>query len=92
MAASKTNLIFYDGFDLPYFAAFHLLRDREGRDTIVRHYERFIAIARAHDLGFILESPTWRASSDWGGCCAEKLGYTRDEIGVVNRRSVDLLP
>jgi len=76
----ETNLMFHDAFDLPFFAAFHLLRNREGRDAIVRYYERFIAIARAHDLGFILESPTWRASSDWG----EKLGYTRDGIGVIN--------
>src|SRR5215472_3809740 len=83
----ETNLMFHDGFDLPHFAAFHLLRNREGRDAIVRYYERFIAIARAHDLGFILESPTWRASSDWG----EKLGYTRDGIGGINRRSVDLM-
>jgi len=83
----ETNLMFHDAFDLPFFAAFHLLRNREGRDAIVRYYERFIAIARAHDLGFILESPTWRGSSDWG----EKLGYTRDGIGGINRRSVDLM-
>jgi S-methylmethionine-dependent homocysteine/selenocysteine methylase len=53
----------------------------------VRYYERFIAIAKANDLGFILESPTWRASSDWG----DKLGYTRDEIATANRQSIDLM-
>ena len=33
---------------------------------------RYAEIARANGVGFILESPTWRASSDWGG----KLGYS----------------
>jgi hypothetical protein len=32
----ETSLIFFDGLDLPYFAAFHLLRDKTGRDAIVR--------------------------------------------------------
>jgi len=31
----ETTLIFHDGFDLPYFAAFRLLRDPEGRDALV---------------------------------------------------------
>ena len=61
----ETSLIFIDGLDLPYFAAFHLLRDKTGRDALVRYYERYIAIAQADGVGFILESPTWRASSDW---------------------------
>ncbi|WP_395709702.1 hypothetical protein [Reyranella sp.] len=42
-----------------------------GREALTRYYERHVAIAKADGLGFILESPTWRASPDWGG----KLGY-----------------
>jgi S-methylmethionine-dependent homocysteine/selenocysteine methylase len=83
----ETSLIFIDGLDLPYFAAFHLLRDKTGRDALVRYYERYIAIAQADGVGFILESPTWRASSDWGS----KLGYSRDAIGAVNRESIELM-
>jgi homocysteine S-methyltransferase len=83
----ETSLIFLDGLDLPYFAAFHLLRDKTGRDALVRYYERYIAIAQAEGLGFILESPTWRASSDWGS----KLGYSRDAIAAVNRESIELM-
>src|SRR5437879_6050748 len=79
--------LFFDGLDLPYFAAFHLLRDKTGRDALVRYYERYIAIAQADGVGFILESPTWRASSDWGS----KLGYSRDAIGAVNRESIELM-
>jgi S-methylmethionine-dependent homocysteine/selenocysteine methylase len=57
----ETTLIFHE---LPYFAAFHLLRDSRGCDVLVRYFERYIAIAKANGLGFTLESPTWRASAD----------------------------
>ena len=80
-------MIFHDGLDLPHFAAFHLLRDRKGRDALVRYYERYIAIAKADGLGFILESPTWRASADWGG----KLGYSPGAIAAANRQSIELM-
>ncbi len=83
----ETTLIFHEGLELPYFAAFHLLRDPKGRDALVRYYERYIAIAKADGLGFILESPTWRASADWG----DKLGYSRDDIAAVNRQSIELM-
>jgi S-methylmethionine-dependent homocysteine/selenocysteine methylase len=83
----ETTLIFHEGLDLPHFAAFHLLREAKGRDALVRYYERYVAIAKADGLGFILESPTWRASADWG----DKLGYTRDEIRAANRDSVGLM-
>jgi S-methylmethionine-dependent homocysteine/selenocysteine methylase len=83
----ETTLIFQDGFELPYFAAFHLLHDAKGRDALIRYYERYIAIAKADGLGFILESPTWRASTDWGS----KLGYSAADIAAVNRDSVQLM-
>lgn len=83
----ETTLIFRDGFDLPYFAAFHLLRDARGRAALMRYYERYIAIAKADRLGFILESPTWRASADWG----DKLGYSADDMVAVNRASLQLM-
>src|SRR2546430_1079777 len=67
--------------------AFHLLRDKRGRDALVRYYERYIAIAQADGVGFILESPTWRASSDWGS----KLGYSLYAIAAVNRQSIELM-
>jgi S-methylmethionine-dependent homocysteine/selenocysteine methylase len=79
----ETSLIFLDGLHLPYFAAFYLLRDKTGRDALVRYYERYIAIAQADSVGFILESPTWRASVDWGS----KLGYSRDAIAAINSQS-----
>lgn len=83
----ETCLIFQDGLDLPHFAAFHLMGDARGRQALKRYYERYIAIARADGLGFILESPTWRASPDWGG----KLGYSESDIVAANQASIRLM-
>lgn len=35
----------------------------------------------------MLESPTWRASADWG----ERLGYAAGDLADANRRAVDLM-
>lgn len=83
----ETTLIFHEGFDLPYFAAFDLIRSRPGRDALKRYYETYAALAVNSRTGFILESPTWRASADW----AEKLGYSREQLADVNRQLISLL-
>ncbi len=83
----ETTLIFQEGLDLPHFAAFPLLRDPKGRDALVRYYERYIAIAKVERLGFVLESPTWRASADWGS----KLGYSETDIFAFNHDSIQLM-
>ena len=48
---------------------------------------RYIASAREHGAGFILESPTWRASPDWG----TKLGYSAAALDAVNRDAIELM-
>ncbi|MEA2862506.1 MAG: homocysteine S-methyltransferase [Bradyrhizobium sp.] len=68
----ETCLIFHDKLDLPYFAAFHMMKDARGRAALHKYYSRYAEIARNGNFGFILESPTWRASFDWGN----KLGYS----------------
>jgi S-methylmethionine-dependent homocysteine/selenocysteine methylase len=83
----ETTLIFHDGLELPYFAAFHLLKDNVGSDALRKYFRSHASIARAHETGFILESPTWRASADWGA----KLGYSAADIAEVNRRSIGLM-
>ena len=62
----ETDLIFHDGLELPHFAAFDLLKREKGRPRLRAYYARYAAIAKADGVGFILESPTWRASADWG--------------------------
>jgi S-methylmethionine-dependent homocysteine/selenocysteine methylase len=83
----ETTLIFHKGFDLPHFAAFDLLRIKEGRKALVDYYESYLSVAKEQHLGFILETPTWRASNDWG----KKIGYTADDIKAVNEDAIFLM-
>ena len=83
----ETTLIFHDGIDLPHFAAFHLLKDEAGAAAVRRYFVRYAEIARANGTGFILESPTWRASADWG----EKLGYSAGALASANARSIAMM-
>ncbi len=82
----ETTLIFHEGLDLPFFAAFHLLRDETGREALKRYYRTHAEIARARDTGFVLESATWRASADWG----HKLRYSTGQLADANRRAIEL--
>ena len=75
----ETVLIFHEGLDLPAFAAFDLLKDDAGTATLRRYYDPYATLAREHGLGFVLESPTWRASPRW----AAQLGYTDADLTAV---------
>jgi S-methylmethionine-dependent homocysteine/selenocysteine methylase len=83
----ETTLIFHEGLELPDFAAFHLLKDKEGVESLRKYFRTYTALARDYEVGFILESPTWRASPDWG----TKLGYSKDDMVNVNRKAIELL-
>ena len=81
----ETTLVFQRGIDLPAFAAFPLLDDAKGgREELTRYYESYLAIARDRGLGFILDTPTWRANPDWG----PQLGYDREALRALSIRSV----
>ena len=67
----ETTLIFHEGIELPYFAAFTLLDSSRGTERLRRYYRSYAEMAQRFGLGLVLESPTWRANRDWG----EKLGY-----------------
>jgi S-methylmethionine-dependent homocysteine/selenocysteine methylase len=83
----ETTLIFQEGLDLPYFAAFHLLKDESGTEALRRYFTRHAAIAQRNGVGFILESATWRANADWG----EKLGYSTATLAEANCKAIALL-
>jgi S-methylmethionine-dependent homocysteine/selenocysteine methylase len=83
----ETCLIFHDGLDLPHFAAFDLLKNADGRIALQRYYDRFATIAKRRGLGFVLESPTWRANPDWGA----KLDYSLDALAAANREAIALM-
>ena len=83
----ETTLIFHDGFNLPHFAAFELLGTSKGRAALTDYFERYLSVAERDGRGFVLESPTWRASRDWGAL----LGYSADDMAAVNRDAVAML-
>jgi S-methylmethionine-dependent homocysteine/selenocysteine methylase len=83
----ETTLIFHEGITLPYFAAFSLLSTVDGTQVLRRYFERYAKIARAQEVGLVLETPTWRANPDW----AAKLGYDARALAEVQKRSVELL-
>jgi homocysteine S-methyltransferase len=83
----ETDLIFHHGVDLPDFAAFPLVDDDQGRDLLRRYYGEYIAIADRAGAAVQLETPTWRASADWG----DRLGYSPAALRQVNRDAVSLL-
>ncbi|HEV7422222.1 MAG TPA: homocysteine S-methyltransferase family protein [Mycobacterium sp.] len=81
----ETDLLFHDGIDLPHFAAFPLLEDADHRARLRRYYDDYLAIAREHDAGLVIETPTWRANPDW----AVKLGYSPEALDAANRAAVE---
>lgn len=86
-AGLETELVFKKNYELPEFAAFPLLETEQGRKDLTDYYEHYIAIAREHHTGLILEAPTWRASSEWGN----RLDYDGERLDAVNRQAVALL-
>lgn len=83
----ETTLIYHESIELPHFAAFDLLKDDAGIETLRHYFVRYVEIARAHGLGIVLEAPTWRANADW----AAKLGYDAVTLTDANRKSIGLL-
>lgn len=84
----ETTLIFLQGIALPQFAAFVLLRDAAGRERLRAYYRAYLALAATTPgAGFILETPTWRASADWG----QLLGYDQDALAQANVEGARLI-
>ena len=83
----ETTLIFEYDYDLPEFAAFPMLGRFSDEQVLRNYYLPYINVARAKGTGFILESPTWRASRNWG----EKLGYDTEQLRYFNKRAISLL-
>jgi homocysteine S-methyltransferase len=83
----ETDLIYHHGVELPDFAAFPLVDDERGRDRLLHYYGEYVEVARRAGTGVQLDTPTWRASPDWG----ERLGYSVSELARVNREAVALI-
>ena len=80
----ETWLIFHKGRELRDFASFELLRDAAGRELLASYYRDFMRLAAESGLGFVAETPTWRANPQWGA----GLGWSVDGLDAVNREAV----
>ena len=78
----ETDLIYHHGVDLPDFASFPLVEDEKGAALLRAYYDGYVDIARRAGTALQLETPTWRASADWGA----RLGYTRGRPRPVQPR------
>lgn len=83
----ETAMIYNEGFDLPQFAAFVLLDTEPGKAALRRYFNGFLNLAARAGTGYVLDTPTWRAGSQWGAV----LGLDRDAVRGVNRRAVDFV-
>jgi len=83
----ETSLIFHAGLDLPLFAAFDLLKDDDGTAALRNYFRPYAQLAAENRTGFVLESPTWRASPRW----AKELGYSEEELDRLNRKAIGLM-
>jgi homocysteine S-methyltransferase len=84
---AETTLIFHRGIDLPAFAAFDLLKDERGTEELRSYFVPYAELAQEKGLGFVLESPTWRASPRW----AAELGYSPSDLDRMNRKAISLM-
>ncbi|MBX2802194.1 MAG: homocysteine S-methyltransferase family protein [Myxococcales bacterium] len=83
----ETTLIFHDGFDLPAFASYRLLAEPRGREALKGYFRTYARLAQERGTGIVLETPTWRASTDWGA----HLGDDPQALRAFNRQAVALL-
>jgi S-methylmethionine-dependent homocysteine/selenocysteine methylase len=83
----ETTLIFHENLELPDFAAFHLLKNVEGYEALRKYFRTYGSLAQKYRVGFILESPTWRANPDWGA----KLGYSESALADANCKAIELV-
>ena len=86
-AGLESDMIFNKGFDLRCFSSLMLLQTEEGRKALVGYFRDFLELARRTGTGCLLETATWRASTDW----AEPLGLSLDELDRFNRHAVTML-
>ena len=83
----ETDLIFNKGVDLPEFASFVLHENASGEAVLRTYFEDYFRIGADSGLGLVLETATWRASSDWG----MKLGYDAARLRSINHRAAEFM-
>lgn len=80
----ETTLVFQEGIELPFFAAFKALESAEGIKAMDAYMTRFAKLAVAEKRGFLMDTPTWRASARWGG----EMWMTQNELREIHREAI----
>ena len=80
----ETDLIFNQGIEVREFACFTLLLEPVGRAALARYFDGFLALARELDVGFVLDSATWKAHTHWSA----SLKMSAAEFRAVNEDSI----
>ena len=80
----ETDLMFNHGVDIREFACHTLLPDSSGREALASYFRGFLGLARELDVGYILDSQTWKAHMHW----AEDLGAEENELREANEESI----
>ncbi len=80
----ETTLIFQEGIDLPLFAAFKALETDQGMAAMDAYMARFAQMALREKRGFLMDTPTWRASARW----AAELGMSNEALRAIHRETI----
>ncbi len=83
----ETDLIYHHGVDLPEFASFPLLDDDRGRELLRNYFQDYVTIAARAGTALQLDTPTWRANTDWGA----RVAYGPAALRRINTESVKFL-
>lgn len=86
-AGLETDLIFNHNVDIPEFAAHTLLAESAGRSALTQYLRGFLALAKQHQTGFILDSQTWKAHSHW----SDELGMSEQELAAANWDAINFI-
>ncbi len=86
-AGIETDLIFNQGIEIREFATHTLLPDPHGRESVANYFRGFLALANKYNMGFVLDSQTWKAHLHW----AEDLAATEQELHGANKDAITFI-
>jgi len=79
----ETWMFFVEGFEAPEFAAIMLMDDPVARHAMRRYFDKFLAMASDAQVGFVLDTNTWRGCTTW----TSKLDTTPDDLLRLTREA-----
>ena len=83
----ETTLIYLEGSTCRASPRSSCFASATGRATLRRYFDRHAELAVSRGVGFIADTPTWRASRDWGA----QLGFDDAALARINREAVAMM-